>query len=89
MAFRLSYKKGYINKSYYEEVLSIYKAYNIPISFDGINSADILDIMKKDKKNSFSKINLVLPTGHSAVEVVDNIDEDEILYVIQEVGNEF
>lgn len=89
MAFRLSYKKGYINKSYYEEVLSIYKAYNIPISFDGINSTDILDIMKKDKKNSFSKINLVLPTGHSAVEVVDNIDEDEILYVIQEVGNEF
>ncbi|WFD09188.1 3-dehydroquinate synthase [Tepidibacter hydrothermalis] len=89
IAFRLSYKKGYINKSYYEKALSVYKAYNIPISFNGINSMDILKIMKKDKKNSFSKINLVLPTGHSSVEVVDNIDEEEILYVIQEVGNEF
>lgn len=89
MAFRLSYKKGYINKSYYEKVLRIYKEYNIPISFNNINSTDILNIMKKDKKNSFSKINLVLPTGHSAVEVINNIDEDDILYVIQEVGNEF
>ncbi|CAH2212711.1 3-dehydroquinate synthase [Tepidibacter aestuarii] len=89
MAFRLSYKKGYIDKAYYDKVLNIYKAYGIPITFDDINSADILDVMKKDKKNSFLKINLVLPTGHSALDVVDNIDEKEMLYVIEEVKNEF
>lgn len=89
MAFRLAYKKGYIYKSYYDRVLNVYKSYNIPITFKGIDSIDILEIMKKDKKNSFSKINLVLPAGHSDVDVVNNIDEKEILCVIEEVKNEF
>ncbi|WP_099187893.1 3-dehydroquinate synthase [Tepidibacter mesophilus] len=89
MAFKLAYKKGYINKAYYEKVLSVYKSYDIPITFDGINSIDILKVMKKDKKNSFSKINLVLPTGHSSVDVVDNIDENETINVIEEVRDEF
>ena len=49
---------------------------------DKINK-EILEIMKNDKKNSFGKINLILPIDFGKVEVIDNIDEDEILNIIK------
>ena len=39
--------------------------------------------MKNDKKNSFGKINLILPIDFGKVEITDNIDEDEILNIIK------
>ena len=44
---------------------------------------EILEIMKNDKKNSFGKINLILPIDFGKVEITDNIDEDEILNIIK------
>ena len=49
---------------------------------DKINK-EILEIMKNDKKNSFGKINLILPIDFGKVEIIDNIDEDEILNIIK------
>ena len=49
---------------------------------DKINK-EILEIMKNDKKNSFGKINLILPIDFGKVEITDNIDEDEILNIIK------
>ena len=43
--------------------------------------------MKNDKKNSFFKINLVLPVGEGKVEVFDNIEENLIMKVIKECNN--
>ena len=44
---------------------------------------EICEIMKNDKKNSFGKINLILPIDFGKVEITDNIDEDEILKIIK------
>ncbi|SHK03105.1 3-dehydroquinate synthase [Tepidibacter formicigenes] len=89
MAFRLALKKKLINKDYYDKVIKIYKEYNLPMTFKNINSKYILDIMKKDKKNSYLKFSLVLPVGCGKVDIIEDTKEEEILSVIEEVRNEF
>ena len=49
--------------------------------------SEIFNIMKNDKKNSFLKINLVLPVDNGRVKVFDNIKEELILKVIKECNN--
>lgn len=48
---------------------------------------EILNIMKSDKKNSFSKINLILPNSQGEVVVLDNIENEKILNTIKECIN--
>ena len=96
MAFKLSLEKGYIDESYYNKFIKVCEEFDLPLTFtintgednkileedkDKINK-EILEIMKNDKKNSFGKINLILPIGIGKVEIIDNIDEYEILNII-------
>ena len=97
MAFKLSLEKGCIDESYYNKFIHVCEKFNLPLGFnlplhkedeiaerdkDKINK-EILEIMKNDKKNSFGKINLILPIDFGKVEITDNIDEDEILNIIK------
>ena len=100
MAFKLSLEKGYIDKTYYNQFIKACNKFNLPLMFnifldqqevtedkkDNINK-EILEIMKNDKKNSFGKINLILPIDFGKVEIIDNIDEDEILNIIKGVNH--
>ena len=101
MAFKLSLEKGYIEESYYNKFIQVCEKFNLPLGFnlplyekdeiterdkDKINK-EILEIMKNDKKNSFGKINLILPIDFGKVEITDNIDEDEILNIIKGANN--
>lgn len=101
MAFKLSLEKGYIDESYYDKFIKACDKFNLPLKFnisldeedeiteeskDKINK-EILEIMKNDKKNSFGKINLILPIGFGKVKIIDEIDEDEILNIIKGVNN--
>ena len=87
MAFKISLREGFIEEEYYNKFLKVCKAYDLPLNFDNEDEKSIFNIMKNDKKNSFSKINLVLPIGLGKVEVVDNISEDLILEIIKECKN--
>ena len=101
MAFKLSLEKGYIDESYYNKFIQVCEKFNLPLKFDiptydeneitedykeKINK-EILEIMKSDKKNSFGKINLIVPVGIGVVEIIDNIDEYEILNIIKGANN--
>ena len=101
MAFKLALEKGYINGSYYDKFINVCDKFNLPLNFnisldekdeiteeskDKINK-EILEIMKNDKKNSFGKINLILPIGFGKVKIIDDIDDGEILKIIKEVNN--
>lgn len=87
MAFKFSLKRGYINNDYYNKLMEVYNLYNLPTTFYDIDSKDIVNIMKKDKKNSFGKFNLVIPIDYGKVRVVDDGTEDEIYEVIEEIKN--
>ena len=101
MAFKLSLEKGYIDESYYNKFIIACEKFNLPLKFDiptydeneiteedkeKINK-EILQIMKSDKKNSFGKINLIVPVGIGVVEIIDNIDEYKILNIIKGANN--
>ena len=87
MAFKFSLKRGYINNDYYNKLIKVYNLYNLPITFNDIDSKDIIEVMKKDKKNSFGRFNLVIPTDYGKVRVIDDATEDEIYQVIEEIKN--
>ena len=101
MAFKLALEKGYINGSYYDKFINACDKFNLPLNFnisldekdeitkerkDKINQ-EILEIMKNDKKNSFGKINLILPIGFGKVKIIDDIADGEILNIIKGVNN--
>lgn len=101
MAFKLALEKGYINGSYYNKFINACDKFNLPLNFnisldekdeitkerkDKINQ-EILEIMKNDKKNSFGKINLILPIGFGKVKIIDDIADGEILNIIKGVNN--
>lgn len=87
MAFKLSLEKNLINESYYNQFLTLCDKFYLPTTFDYEDNDKVLNIMKNDKKNSFFKINLVLPVGVGNVKVFDNIEEDLILKIIKECND--
>lgn len=95
MAFKLSYKENIITKEYYDNFLEVCDKFSLPLNYEIEEEShlynniekEILNIMKNDKKNSFSKINLVLPTDLGKVEVMDNIEDEKILEIIKECKN--
>lgn len=102
MAFKLSLQQGLISEEYYNKFKKVCNEYNLPLNFEmpieedeidfgeanrEILEKEILNIMKSDKKNSFGKINLILPTGLGKVEEINTIEEAKILEIIKECHN--
>ncbi|MGL5346448.1 MAG: 3-dehydroquinate synthase [Peptostreptococcaceae bacterium] len=102
MAFKLALQEKLINEEYYNKFIKVSKEYNLPLNFempveeDGIDfgatnreiiEKEILNIMKSDKKNSFGKISLILPTELGKVEEINTIEEAKILEIIKECNN--
>ncbi|MEG1312288.1 MAG: 3-dehydroquinate synthase [Romboutsia sp.] len=98
MALKLSLKEDFIKNDYYDKFIKVCNIYNLPLKFElpidtnkvlnkDTIEKEILNIMKSDKKNSFGKINLVLPTDLGKVDIINNIDEDKILEIIKECQN--
>lgn len=87
MAFKLSLEKKLIDEKYYNKFVSLCEKFHLPTTFEYEDVNKVFNIMKNDKKNSFLKINLVLPVGESKVEVFDNIEEDLIMNVIKGCNN--
>ena len=102
MAFKLAIEENFVSKEYYNKFLKVCEEFKLPLKFeiptyeedidlDEKNNEtiekEILNLMKSDKKNSFGKINFILPVGKSMVDEVNNIDENKILKVIKECHN--
>ncbi|MGL6106184.1 3-dehydroquinate synthase [Romboutsia sp.] len=97
MAFKLSLSKGFVTEEYYNKFLMVCEKYNLPLNFvlsieDDYETKEkvenkVLNLMRSDKKNSFGKINLILPVGLGKVEVVNNVEDDELLNIIKGCQN--
>lgn len=102
MAFKLSLEEGLISQEYYDKFLRVCEEYKLPLKFEipvyeedidlvennnEIIVKEVLNIMRSDKKNSFGKINLIIPIGPGEVKEIDNIEEDKILNIIKECKN--
>lgn len=102
MAFKLSLEEGFIPQEYYDKFLKACEKYKLPLKFEipiyeddidltknnnEIIVKEVLNIMRSDKKNSFGKINLIIPTGQGEVKEINNIEEDKILNIIKGCHN--
>ncbi|SCH17089.1 3-dehydroquinate synthase [uncultured Clostridium sp.] len=87
MAFKMALREGFIKEEYCNKFLEVCEKYSLPMNFENADEEEVLNIMKSDKKNSFSKINLVLPVGLGEVEVINTISEEKILDIIKESKN--
>lgn len=87
MAFMIALDKKLIDINYYEKFIYISHLLGLPTKFKTDDYKKVLEIMKSDKKNSFSKINLVIPIGEGKVDIFNNINEEEILNVIKRCVN--
>lgn len=87
MAFKLSLKEEFIEEKYYNKFVEVCKLYDLPLTFEGIDEEKVFEVMKNDKKNSFSKINLVLPVDLGRVEIMNNVKETLIIDIIKRCKN--
>ena len=74
-AFKLALKKGLIDKNYVYYAQDILKKYNFR-RVSSFNGDKIHQIMKLDKKSSYDKIVIVLPTDYSKVAFFDFTTEE-------------
>lgn len=87
MAFKLSLSKGLVDEDYYNKFLLLCEKYGLSTTFSGADEKEVLDLMKNDKKNSFTKVNLILPVAKGEVKLFDDIDDETILNTIKECKN--
>lgn len=80
LAFKLSLRKGLIEKEYCEEGINLLKSYGLIHEFpSGLNTEELLDAMLFDKKVKDEKIQFVLPSEKCKVRVFTTVSRDEII----------
>lgn len=80
--YQIGKKLGYIEDSEMEKIKNIFVKFGIDGTPIYVPYKKLIDVMKKDKKNSFEKIKFVLKRKEDLI--VENISED----IIKEVNNE-
>ena len=56
----ISWKRGYLEKEEFFEIRDMFAGFHLPISLDGLETKDILEVMKNDKKAVDGTIQFVL-----------------------------
>ena len=80
IAMSVSLNRGYIDVNYSDKISEIMSVFDMPEKFDKVSVDDVFELLKKDKKNSFGKINTILPYGNSQVKEItfENKDTDSL-----------
>ena len=84
----LSLLRGKINNEYLERAKNIFKLFNIDTDLIYLPSDKFISLMRKDKKNSFSKIITILLDSEGHLSKTE-IKEDEIIKIIDKYKNNF
>ena len=84
----LSLLRGKINNEYLERAKNIFKLFNIDTYLIYLPSDKFISLMRKDKKNSFSKIITILLDSEGHLSKTE-IKEDEIIKIIDKYRNNF
>ena len=84
----LSLLRGKINNEYLERAKNIFKLFNIDTDLIYLPSDKFISLMRKDKKNSFSKIITILLDSEGHLSKTE-IKKDEIIKIIDKYRNNF
>lgn len=81
IAFNVALEKGYINREYYDSFIKLIDKYGFEFDFSKIDCKRFIELIKKDKKNSFGDISVILPDASSCVGIfkMDSEKLEEIM----------
>lgn len=86
IAFRVALAKGYIKKDYYDKFVELIDKYDFEFNFGKIDVERLVEIIKKDKKNSFGDISVILPDASSCVGIF-KMSSDDIEAILKKEFN--
>jgi len=82
----ISYKRGILSKSDFEEIKNIFVLYDFDINTEIPDENEILQIMKKDKKIQSGRLKFILPTSIGKVIQVTDVTHEEIISAINYIS---
>ena len=82
-AANLSVNLGRIDTEMADRQSALFRQFELPVELDAaLDSQELLELMRRDKKAEQGNIRLVLPTKMGQVELVDSVSDAEILAVL-------
>ncbi len=81
----LSWKRGLLSMEEYYEIRDMFVPFYLPISVDGIDPREVLELTKSDKKMAAGKIRFVLLKKIGKAVLDDTVTEEELLAAIDEI----
>lgn len=82
----ISWKKELLSMEEYYEIRDMFVPFYLPISVDGIDPQEILQLTKNDKKMDAGKIKFVLLKKIGKAVIDSSVTEEEILAAINEIN---
>jgi len=82
----ISWKKELLNMDEYYEIRDMFVPFYLPISVDGIDSEEILQLTKSDKKMEAGNIKFVLLKKIGKAVIDTTVSDEEILAAINEIN---
>lgn len=84
----ISYKRGLLSDEEFYEVRDMNVGFNLPITFEGLKSEDILNTTKSDKKMEKGNIKFILLEGIGHAVVDRTVTDEEILAGINSINGD-
>ena len=82
-AAELSVNLGRIDAGMADRQAALFRQFELPVELDAtLDSQELLELMRRDKKADQGNIRLVLPTKMGHVELVDSVADEKILAVL-------
>lgn len=81
----ISYKRNMISMEEYYEIRDMFVPFNLPISVEDIDPAEIVKLTRSDKKMEAGKIKFVLLKKIGKAVIDDTVTEQEILDAVNEI----
>lgn len=78
----ISWKRGYIEKEDFFEIRDMFVGFHLPISLDDLATADILEVMKNDKKAVGGTIQFILLKDIGSAVIDKTVTEEEMTEAI-------
>lgn len=84
----ISWKRGLLDDMEFGEIRDMMVGFDLPISFDGLSSAEVLEATKHDKKMTAGHIRFVLLKGIGAAFTDMTVTDEEMLEAIDSINGE-
>ena len=86
MANKTSVKMNLMSQEEADRVEALLKKYNLPTSYEIVNTEKFYETFYLDKKSADAKITFILPVGLGDVKITDECDQNLITSVLNEMG---